>query len=101
MATRRHAVATPLLVVADESLLVASRASAGGAALVTRGVLPVAAILIVCVAGYHLLRSQLGATRLEATQALFAFLTTAFVVLTATGIWFRGAGMRLVWPWRA
>jgi quinol-cytochrome oxidoreductase complex cytochrome b subunit len=94
-------VATPLLVAADEALLGASRASAGGAALVTRGVLPVAAMLIVCVAGYHLLRSRLGATRLEATQALFAFLATAFMVLTATGIWFRGAGMTLVWPWNA
>jgi quinol-cytochrome oxidoreductase complex cytochrome b subunit len=94
-------VATPLLIAADEALLVASRASAGGAALVTRGLLPVAAMLIVCVAGYHLLRSRLGATRLGATQALFAFLATAFMVLTATGIWFRGAGMRLVWPWHS
>jgi quinol-cytochrome oxidoreductase complex cytochrome b subunit len=94
-------VATPLLVVADEALLGASRASPGGAALVTRGVLPVAALLVVCVAGFHVLRSRLGATRLEATQALFAFLATAFAVLTLTGIWFRGPGMRLVWPWNA
>ena len=32
---------------------------------------------------------------------LFAFLATGFAVLTVTGIWFRGAGMRLVWPWNA
>ncbi|HXK10228.1 MAG TPA: cytochrome b N-terminal domain-containing protein [Vicinamibacteria bacterium] len=94
-------VATPLLVVADEALLGASGASAGGAAVVTRGALPLAALLVVCVAGFRLLRSRLGATRLEATQALFAFLATAFVVLTLAGIWFRGAGMRRVWPWRA
>jgi len=94
-------LATPVLVVADEALLGASGAAAGGAALVTRGVLPVAALLAVCVAGFRLLRSRLGATRLEATQALFAFLATAFAVLTLVGIWFRGAGMRLVWPWNA
>jgi quinol-cytochrome oxidoreductase complex cytochrome b subunit len=94
-------VATPILVVADEALLGASGAPAGGGALVTRGVLPVAALLAVCVAGFRLLRSRLGATRLEATQALFAFLATAFAVLTLIGIWFRGAGMRLVWPWNA
>jgi quinol-cytochrome oxidoreductase complex cytochrome b subunit len=94
-------VATPLVVVGDEALLGASGASAGGAALVTRGALPVAALLVACVAGFRLLRSRFGATRLEATQALFAFLATAFVVLTLTGIWLRGAGMRLVWPWRA
>jgi hypothetical protein len=61
----------------------------------------VAALLVVCVVGFRLLRSPLGATRLEATQALFVFLGTAFVVLTLVGIWFRGAGMRLVWPWTA
>ncbi len=94
-------VATPLLVVADEALLGASGASAGGATLVTRGVLPVAALLAVCVLGFRLLRSRLGATRLEAAQALFAFLAAVFVVLTLTGIWFRGPEMRLVWPWRA
>ena len=94
-------VATPLLVVADEALLGASGTPAGGAALVTRGLLPVAALLAACVVGFRLLRSRLGATRLEATQALFAFLATGFALLTLTGIWFRGAGMRLVWPWNA
>jgi len=94
-------VATPILVVADEVLLGAAGAPAGGAALVTRGVVPVAALLVACVVGFRLLRSRLRATRLEATQALFAFLVTGFAVLTVTGIWFRGAGMRLVWPWNA
>jgi quinol-cytochrome oxidoreductase complex cytochrome b subunit len=94
-------VATPLLVVADEALLGASGAPAGGAALVTRGLLPVAALVAVCALGYRRLRSRFDATRLEATQALFAFLATGFAVLTLTGIWFRGAGMRLVWPWNA
>ena len=94
-------VATPLLVVADAALLGASGAPAGGAALVTRGLLPVAALVAVCVAGYRRLRSRWGATRLEAVQAVFVLLATGFAVLTVTGIWFRGAGMRLVWPWRA
>ena len=94
-------VATPLLVVADETLLVASGAPSGGAALVTRGLLPVAALLAVCVVGFRLLRSRLGATRLEAAHAIFVFVAAGFAVLTVTGIWFRGAGMRLVWPWNA
>jgi quinol-cytochrome oxidoreductase complex cytochrome b subunit len=94
-------VATPLLVVADAALLGSSGASAGSSAAVTRGLLPVSALLVACAFGFRLLRSRLGATRLEATQALFAFLATAFVVLTLTGIWFRGEGMRLLWPWNA
>ena len=38
---------------------------------------------------------------LAAFAALFVFLAVAFAVMTATGIWFRGAGMRLAWPWNA
>jgi len=94
-------VATPILVVADEALLGAAGAPSGGAAFVTRGLLPVAALLAVCAAGYRALRSWQGATPLEAAQALFVLLATGFVVLTVTGIWFRGSGMRLVWPWNA
>jgi quinol-cytochrome oxidoreductase complex cytochrome b subunit len=94
-------VVTPLLIVADEALLRAFGAPAGGATLLTRGLLPVAALLAVCVVSFRLLRARFGATRLEATQALFAFLATAFAVLTATGVWFRGSGMRLAWPWHA
>jgi hypothetical protein len=94
-------LATPLLVVADQALLGSSGSAPGGATLVTRGLLPVAVLLAGCVLGSRALRSRLGATRLEAAQALFVFFATVFVVLTVTGIWFRGEGMRLVWPWSA
>jgi quinol-cytochrome oxidoreductase complex cytochrome b subunit len=92
-------VMTSLLVVIDDILLGGSGNPAGVTVLVTRGLLPAAALLAMCVAGFHLLRSRFGATRLEAAQALFVFLAAGFAVLTVTGIWFRGAGMRLVWPW--
>ncbi|MCL4806321.1 MAG: cytochrome b N-terminal domain-containing protein [Thermoanaerobaculia bacterium] len=94
-------VVTPLLVLADAAVLGVSGAASGGAAIVTRGVLPTAVLLAACAAGFRVLRSRSGATCLEATQALFVFLAVAFAVLTATGIWFRGAGMALVWPWQA
>jgi quinol-cytochrome oxidoreductase complex cytochrome b subunit len=94
-------VTTPILIVADEALLGGAGSSAGGAALMSRGLLPAAALVVICVMGFRLLRSRLGATRLEAAQAVFTFLAAGFAVLTVTGIWFRGAGMRLVWPWRA
>jgi quinol-cytochrome oxidoreductase complex cytochrome b subunit len=90
-------LATPLLVLADEALLLA--APAAGTALVMRGLVPTAALLAACAAGFRLVRRRFGASRLEAAQALFVFLATGFAVLTATGIWFRGPGMRLVWPW--
>ena len=92
-------VSTPLVIVADALMLGTAGAPAGGATLVTRGLLPLAALVALCIGGFRLLRTRFGATRLEATQALFTFLVTAFAVLTVTGIWFRGAGMQLVWPW--
>ena len=30
---------------------------------------------------------------------LFVLLLVAFALLTVTGVWFRGSGMALVWPW--
>jgi quinol-cytochrome oxidoreductase complex cytochrome b subunit len=93
--------ATPLLVVADAFVLGKSSAPSGGAAFFLRGVLPVGALLAACASGFRHLRKRQAATRLEATQALFVFLATAFAVLTVVGIWFRGAGMKLVWPWHA
>jgi len=32
---------------------------------------------------------------------LFVLLVAAFLVLTITGIWFRGDSMALVWPWQS
>ena len=35
----------------------------------------------------------------ETVQAIVILLLVSMVVLTVTGVWFRGAGMSLVWPW--
>jgi quinol-cytochrome oxidoreductase complex cytochrome b subunit len=92
---------TALFVVIDDAALGGAGSATGAAALLIRGLLPAAALLAVCVVAFRLLRSRFGATRLEAAQALFVFLASAFAVLTVTGIWFRGEGMKLVWPWNA
>jgi len=94
-------VATPIFVLADAALSGGSGSSLGNAALLTRGLLPTAVLAAACIVGFRFARSRYGATRLEATQTIFVFLATCFVVLTLTAIWFRGEGMRLVWPWNA
>jgi quinol-cytochrome oxidoreductase complex cytochrome b subunit len=94
-------VATPLFVLADAALSGGSGGSLGSAALLTRGLLPTAVLAAACIAGFRFARSRYGATRLEASQTIFVFLATCFVVLTLTAIWFRGEGMKLVWPWNA
>jgi hypothetical protein len=48
---------------------------------------------------YRMLRRRFSASRNETVQTVFIFLLAAFIIMTITGVWFRGAGMQLVWPW--
>ena len=67
--------------------------------IISNGVVPFMIILFVfCVAHLFLKRRQ-TANKNESIQMIFVFFLTAFIILTFTGIWFRGSGMRLVWPW--
>jgi hypothetical protein len=62
------------------------------------GLLPVlAAVGLAVVAG--VVARRRGANRIELIQAVFSFVLAAFVVLTVTGVLFRGQGMALTWPW--
>lgn len=88
-------VAVPLLIVADELLTTPSAASTGLA-----GVVPVLVIAAVAAGFVIVLRRTLGAPREETVQAFVLLLLTALAVLTVTGVWFRGEGMALVWPWQ-
>ena len=95
-------VAVPLFVLADEALLVrsgGSAASGGAPGLLLRGLLPALAVGGGAAGLFVLARRRLGASRLEATQAVFVLLATGFALLTVTGTFFRGPGMRLAWPW--
>lgn len=43
-------------------------------------------------------RIRFGASFHELVQGVFTFLLAVFILLTVTGIWFRGPSMRLMWP---
>jgi len=64
------------------------------------GLLPFLLLFILVTGFYVLVRKFFAATRNEAVQSLFVLLFVSFAILTATGVWFRGAGMALVWPWQ-
>jgi quinol-cytochrome oxidoreductase complex cytochrome b subunit len=83
---------TPALVVLDEML----PRSAGPLA---RGALPVAALAAALAGLAAFLRRRRHATTNEIAQALAVLLLAALAVLTVIGVWFRGAGMALSWPW--
>ena len=67
--------------------------------VISEGLIPVTIGLLFLAVLLRWLKRSSGATKNEVVQAAFSALVTAFLVLTATGIWFRGAGMALVWPW--
>jgi len=70
---------------------------AGPAGLVRNGLLPFAVLLAVSAGFYLGMKKLYRASNYEATQAMFTLFVTAFLVLTAIGVWFRGAGMQLGW----
>jgi quinol-cytochrome oxidoreductase complex cytochrome b subunit len=62
------------------------------------GLFPFMGIAAVILGVYMTMKRYYSANRNEAVQTLFIFILTAFVTLTIIGIWFRGPGMKLVWP---
>ena len=83
-------------VLLDEFMIGSKQA---GSNIINSGLAPFGIVLAGCIGFYAFMKKKFEATNNEAIQALFILLNIAFVVLTIIGIWFRGEGMALVWPW--
>jgi hypothetical protein len=92
-------VAAPLLVIADEYVLDFAGWLPSLPTLISNGLVPLALLLLVLIGFYDGLKRLFKATNCETIQATFVLLLVAFIVLTVIGIWFRGPGMALMWPW--
>jgi quinol-cytochrome oxidoreductase complex cytochrome b subunit len=88
--------ATPLLIVVDEFLL---QPGAGLPSLIWRGFVPLALGAAAVLSFRAVLVRSFGASKSEVVQAMFILCFVVLVVLTVIGVWFRGPGMALVWPW--
>lgn len=87
----------PILIVVDEYVLNVSQGASGLFLIITNG-FPL--LFIGFLLGfYSLLKIKYGASKDEAIQSLCVFLLMSFLILMITGIWFRGPGMALSWPW--
>jgi len=91
---------TPLWILVDEFVLGSSGWLPGAVPIISNGLLPGGALAAGVVAFYMLLKKFFSASKNETVQALFVLLLVGFTILTVTGVWFRGAGMALVWPWQ-
>ena len=90
---------TPLWVLLDEYVTDWSGWLAGLPPGLSEGLVPATLALGVTWAVVRFAARQHGGNRQEVLQAAFAFLATALVILTIVGVWFRGEGMALAWPW--
>ncbi|MEJ2209828.1 MAG: cytochrome b N-terminal domain-containing protein [Anaerolineae bacterium] len=88
----------PLLVIADEFWVNLPELLPGWPTLVSGGLLPLLVTLAGLAAIYGLARLVTRANHGEAVVGLITFLGVALVVLTITGVYFRGPNMALVLP---
>ncbi|MBN2484941.1 MAG: cytochrome b N-terminal domain-containing protein [Bacteroidales bacterium] len=66
---------------------------------ITSGVLPLTVSLIAVYSFLRYLKKKYLLNRAGIVQTFIVFLVAAYSILTITGIFFRGKGMSLVWPW--
>jgi len=91
---------TPAVIVLDEYVIDFPAWFPGLPLAVSNGLIPAVALLAVIIGLYLLMVRGFSASRFEAVQAAFVFLAAAFAFLTMTCVWFRGQGMKLVWPFQ-
>jgi len=70
----------------------------GVPAIIGNGLIPFVLIFFGAAGIDILIKHRYSATKNETVQALFVLILFVFLVLTITGIWFRGPGMKLTWP---
>jgi hypothetical protein len=91
-------IVTPIGIVADEFVIDFGAWMPGLSPVISSGILPAAFVLGGIILFYWLVKKKYAATNNESIQAVFVLFVVAFIILTITGIWFRGAEMALMWP---
>ncbi|MCK4773310.1 MAG: hypothetical protein KAT30_00940, partial [Candidatus Krumholzibacteria bacterium] len=92
-------IATPILIVADELWIDFGAWLSGLPPAISNGLVPAAILIALLIGFYEILKRRNSTSNNEAIQTVFVLLLVAFAILTVTGVWFRGSGMALTWPW--
>jgi len=99
IATSLSLFITPIWVLVDEFALNWTDWLPGWPTWISNGLLPLSLLLL----GFYLLQAALRmifkTDREERILIGFTYLFVALIVLTIIGIFFRGEGMQLFWPW--
>ncbi|MBI5965775.1 MAG: cytochrome bc complex cytochrome b subunit [Chloroflexi bacterium] len=92
-------IATPLWVLLDEYVLNWNAWLPAWDMLISNGLIPLAIVLLPLIFLDEWMHKTFHADTEERVLFIATFLFTAFIVLTIIGIFFRGPGMSLYWPW--
>ena len=68
--------------------------------LVTKGFIPFAILSVTLWFFLKQIRQKFSLNRSEIIQSVIIVMIVSYAVLTLTGIFFRGEGMNLMWPWK-
>jgi quinol-cytochrome oxidoreductase complex cytochrome b subunit len=90
----------PIWVVLDEFVLHWADWLPSWPSLISNGLIPLAIVLLGLIGMDEVIKRTLKANKEERVLFLFNFLLVALILLTLTGIFFRGPGMSLYWPWK-
>ena len=90
---------TPLLILASEKLLTPGADVSAMPSFFMSGLLPLILLFVISGVFIWFIKKRYSVTSNESVQALFILFLTAYIVLTITGVWFRGEGMILKVPW--
>jgi quinol-cytochrome oxidoreductase complex cytochrome b subunit len=91
-------VTTTLGILLDEYIFDMTAWIPGVTTVVSNGIFPLAIIVSGVWGFYCIMKRRYSANKNEAVQMIFVLFLTAFIILTLTGVWFRGLGMKLSWP---
>jgi quinol-cytochrome oxidoreductase complex cytochrome b subunit len=92
-------IATPIWVLLDEFVLNWTAWLPTWPVLISNGLIPLAILLLPLVLLDEWMVKTFKAITEERVIFIFTFIFVAFIVLTVIGIFFRGPGMSLYWPW--
>ncbi len=68
--------------------------------LITKGLIPFLILALTLYFFLKYIRRKFSLNRSEVIQSVIIIMVVSYTVLTLTGIFFRGAGMNLMWPWQ-
>jgi len=90
---------TPLWVLVDEFFIHWGGWLPTWPTWLSNGLIPLAVIALGLMILDEGIKRMVHASPEERVLVLFVFLFTALIVLTVVGVFFRGPGMGLFWPW--